>query len=63
MEWLSDSAVLISRNGRPVTWVTPMGLPVVQPYVKPKTITVETLFQSVCSLLIAAEVVQLIALC
>jgi DNA-directed RNA polymerase len=48
MEWLSDSAVLISRNGRPVTWVTPMGLPVVQPYVKPKTITVETLFQSVC---------------
>uniref|UniRef100_A0A7M4F9I4 DNA-directed RNA polymerase n=1 Tax=Crocodylus porosus TaxID=8502 RepID=A0A7M4F9I4_CROPO len=30
--WLTDSARLISQSGRTVEWVTPLGLPVVQPY-------------------------------
>jgi DNA-directed RNA polymerase len=32
--WLSDSAQAIAQSGAPVTWVTPMGMPVVQPYHK-----------------------------
>ena len=35
--WLSDSAVTIASTGSPVTWVTPMGMPVVQPYHKKTT--------------------------
>ena len=35
--WLSDAAVTIASTGSPVTWVTPMGMPVVQPYHKKTT--------------------------
>lgn len=31
-DWLTDSARLISKSGLPVEWVTPLGLPVIQPY-------------------------------
>jgi DNA-directed RNA polymerase len=34
-EWLAESAGEIACSGAPVTWVTPMGMPVVQPYHKP----------------------------
>ena len=34
-EWLARSAKLISSAGKPVQWITPLGLPVVQPYYKP----------------------------
>ncbi|KAK1896660.1 DNA-directed RNA polymerase mitochondrial [Dissostichus eleginoides] len=31
-EWLTESAKLISKAGHSVQWVTPLGLPVIQPY-------------------------------
>lgn len=31
-DWLTESARLISKSGHTVEWVTPLGLPVVQPY-------------------------------
>ena len=34
MKWLTDSARAITSTGQPVTWTTPLGLPVVQPYRK-----------------------------
>ena len=33
-DWLSASARKVSLAGRPMEWVTPLGLPVVQPYHK-----------------------------
>lgn len=30
--WLRDAAFSISKTGTPVTWLTPMNLPVIQPY-------------------------------
>lgn len=30
--WLTESANLISHAGWPVEWVTPLGIPVIQPY-------------------------------
>lgn len=29
---IGDCAGLIAKQGKPVTWVTPLGLPIVQPY-------------------------------
>lgn len=34
-EWLAVSAKKISSAGKPVEWVTPLGLPIIQPYHKP----------------------------
>ena len=34
MRWLTESARAIASTGQPVTWTTPLGLPVVQPYRK-----------------------------
>lgn len=31
-DWLTESARLISKSGHTVEWLTPLGLPVVQPY-------------------------------
>ncbi|XP_005170579.2 DNA-directed RNA polymerase, mitochondrial [Danio rerio] len=31
-EWLTESARLIAKSGRTVEWVTPLGLPIIQPY-------------------------------
>ena len=31
-DWLTESARLISKCGHTVEWVTPLGLPVIQPY-------------------------------
>lgn len=31
-DWLTESARLISKSGHTVQWVTPLGLPVIQPY-------------------------------
>lgn len=30
--WLTESANLISHAGWPVEWVTPLGIPIIQPY-------------------------------
>jgi DNA-directed RNA polymerase, mitochondrial len=32
MDWLATLAKLVARAGQPMAWVTPLGLPVVQPY-------------------------------
>lgn len=34
-DWLTTSARMIALSGHPVEWVTPLGMPVVQPYHKP----------------------------
>ncbi|NWS18910.1 RPOM protein, partial [Pachyramphus minor] len=38
--WLTESAKLISQSGRTVEWVTPLGLPIVQPYYRFKSTVV-----------------------
>uniref|UniRef100_A0A8C9FCU2 DNA-directed RNA polymerase n=1 Tax=Pavo cristatus TaxID=9049 RepID=A0A8C9FCU2_PAVCR len=39
--WLTESAKLIAQSGRTVEWVTPLGLPIVQPYyrIRPTVLT------------------------
>lgn len=46
-DWLTESARLISKSGHTVEWVTPLGLPIIQPYhrtrnqvVRPKSICI-----------------------
>lgn len=36
-DWLTESARLISKCGHTVEWVTPLGLPVIQPYFRRRT--------------------------
>ncbi|XP_069072918.1 DNA-directed RNA polymerase, mitochondrial [Pleurodeles waltl] len=40
--WLTESARMISKSGSTVEWVTPLGLPIVQPYHRAKS----TIFRS-----------------
>jgi len=47
MKWLADCARIIAKNKDPVAWVTPLGLPIVQPYVKNQNFTVKTVVQHV----------------
>ena len=42
MQWLGDCASIISKAGEPVSWTTPLGLPVVQPYRQKKKFVVIT---------------------
>ncbi|KAL5483992.1 hypothetical protein EMCRGX_G020417 [Ephydatia muelleri] len=46
-DWLTESARKIGRAGKPVEWVTPLGLPVVQPYHKRSTVKVKTSLQQI----------------
>jgi len=32
MNWLATCASLVSKLGQPVCWITPLGLPIIQPY-------------------------------
>lgn len=32
MDWLKDCAIRISKSGRPISWTSPIGMPVIQPY-------------------------------
>ncbi|XP_056112408.1 DNA-directed RNA polymerase, mitochondrial [Rhinichthys klamathensis goyatoka] len=45
-EWLTESARLIARSGRTVEWVTPLGLPIVQPYHRTKNQTLKSSIQN-----------------
>ena len=45
MNWLSQCARISSAAGKPVAWITPLGLPVVQPYHSVKVRTVKTVLQ------------------
>lgn len=46
MSWLSTCARVVSLAGQPVNWVTPLGLPVSQPYRKDGFMTVKTVMQA-----------------
>ncbi|XP_015285247.1 PREDICTED: DNA-directed RNA polymerase, mitochondrial [Gekko japonicus] len=45
--WLTESARHIAKSGRTVEWVTPLGLPIVQPYHRSKTTQVNSSMQTV----------------
>jgi len=45
--WLADCARLISQQGHPVAWISPIGVPAIQPYRLKKPRTVVTVLQSV----------------
>lgn len=47
MDWLAECAQLVSQNDSAVHWVTPLGLPVVQPYRKREARLVKTVVQKV----------------
>jgi DNA-directed RNA polymerase, mitochondrial len=47
MNWLTSCARLITQHGYPVAWISPIGLPAVQPYRQKKTAKVVTLTQTV----------------
>jgi len=47
MDWLARVARAAAKQGQPVSWVTPLGLPVSQPYRDVKRFTVHTMLQSV----------------
>ncbi|KFV49928.1 hypothetical protein N328_07832, partial [Gavia stellata] len=40
--WLTESAKLIAQSGRTVEWVTPLGLPIVQPYYRSRPTVVSS---------------------
>lgn len=45
--WLAECARLISQQGHPVAWISPVGIPAVQPYRQRRPRTVVTVMQSV----------------
>lgn len=45
--WLADCARIISHQGHPVAWISPIGVPAVQPYRQRRPRTVVTVMQSV----------------
>jgi DNA-directed RNA polymerase, mitochondrial len=47
MNWLTTCARLISQHGYPVAWISPIGLPAIQPYRQRKSATLVTLMQTV----------------
>jgi DNA-directed RNA polymerase len=47
MDWLSHCAQIVARNGQVMSWITPLGLPVMQPYRKTQQHTIKTIMQSV----------------
>eukprot|EP01080_Neovahlkampfia_damariscottae_P006715 gene6715-10880_t len=47
MNWLNECAYLISSENSPVMWITPLGLPIVQPYRAISTKRIKTIVQSV----------------
>lgn len=46
MDWLKAVAQLVSKEGQPMSWITPLGLPVLQPYRRTNTFQVR--FGAVC---------------
>lgn len=61
--WLSDTASIIASTGDPVTWITPMGLPIVQPYHTARRKHLSTKLQSITisnssSILLAPKVAK-----
>jgi DNA-directed RNA polymerase len=44
MKWLTDCARLINKQGNRTRWTTPLGLPVIQPYMKTRAKTIKVYF-------------------
>jgi DNA-directed RNA polymerase len=47
MKWLGTCAGLVGQTGELMTWITPLGLPVAQPYRRPGKMVVKTMLQNV----------------
>lgn len=47
MSWLAECARLISSRGQPMAWLSPIGVPVVQPYRQSKSHNIVTLLQTI----------------
>ena len=47
MHWLGDAAAEVGSQGHVMSWITPLGLPVLQPYRKHISHTVRTVLQNV----------------
>lgn len=47
MTWLTTCARLITHHGYPVAWISPIGLPAIQPYRQKKMTTLVTLMQTI----------------
>eukprot|EP01041_Mallomonas_annulata_P008967 gene8967-18555_t len=47
MDWLANCAKLVAEEGHTMSWITPLGLPVIQPYRQETSYTVQTLLQKV----------------
>ncbi|RYY32663.1 hypothetical protein EON62_05090, partial [archaeon] len=45
--WLGDVARLVALADQPMSWVTPLGLPVVQPYRRERSMMIKTVLQDV----------------
>ncbi|XP_062251942.1 DNA-directed RNA polymerase, mitochondrial [Platichthys flesus] len=46
-DWLTESARLISKSGHTVEWVTPLGLPVIQPYHRTRNQMMKSIMQHI----------------
>ncbi|XP_074524126.1 DNA-directed RNA polymerase, mitochondrial isoform X2 [Halichoeres trimaculatus] len=46
-DWLTESARLISKSGHTVEWVTPLGLPIIQPYHRIRNQVVKSTMQNI----------------
>ncbi|KAG7513818.1 DNA-directed RNA polymerase, mitochondrial [Solea senegalensis] len=46
-DWLTESARLISKSGHTVEWVTPLGLPIIQPYHRARTQVIKSTMQCI----------------
>ncbi|XP_024859792.1 DNA-directed RNA polymerase, mitochondrial isoform X2 [Kryptolebias marmoratus] len=46
-DWLTESARLISKSGHSVEWVTPLGLPIIQPYHRTRSKVVRNKMQNI----------------
>lgn len=46
-DWLTESARLISKSGHTVEWVTPLGLPIIQPYHRTRSKVVSPILKDV----------------
>ena len=47
MSWLQDCSEICCRQGQPMSWITPLGLPCIQPYRKENQVRVSTLMQRI----------------
>lgn len=47
MDWLAECSSRIAKKGHSMTWITPLGLPVMQPYRQARSYLVRTALQDV----------------